>query len=59
MACSPGDVGGGMVSLGESCRASYVAKIAKLETKAQISQPAQSCPNTMSVIYVYSHPQDA
>lgn len=33
----------------------YVAKGAKLETKAHISQPAQSRPNTTSIIYVSSH----
>lgn len=55
--CSLGDGGKGMVSPGKSCSTRYVAKIAKLEAKAQISRPAQSCPNTMSIIYVYSHPK--
>lgn len=43
--------------LGKSRRARYVAKLAKLETKAQISQPAWSRPNTMSIISVYTHPK--
>lgn len=57
VACFPGDLGGDVVSLGKSRRARYVAEIAKLETKAQINQPALSCPDTMSIIYVYSHPK--
>lgn len=55
VACLPGDVGGGKVLLGKGRRARYVAKTATLETIAQVSRPAWSCPNTMSIVYVYSH----
>lgn len=51
MARFTGDLGGIVALLGKSRRAGHV------RTKAQMNQPARSCPRTTSITYVPSHPR--
>ena len=57
MVCFPGDLGGSMVSLGKSCRARHVAKVATLESQAEMHLPVRPCANTTSVAHACSHPR--
>lgn len=57
MVCFPGDLGGSMVSLGKSRRARHVAKVATLESQAEMRLPVRPCADTTSIAYACSHPR--